>query len=215
MCFFFFFFFLKWSLPMLLKTHNMSWVSCMVAMALDVIVFFYCDLFSFTLCCSQLNLFQQNARGTRAPPGQPLCEQSVWWSGVHWTSQKIWGQQMSWCALHLWGLPHHSHFQGEGSEAHADAHQERWFKTESEGRTSRPTHGHSLSLWDVRLFPLHHRGWASQTRSFAFLYQAEVLQSPEFCGYTQVWQLAAQRDLAAWQRALCHVWIQKLQVSVI
>lgn len=135
------------------------------------------DKFYFLEVSAQPYLFSQNARGTRAPPGQPVCEQNVWRSAVQGSRHKVRGQQEPWCALHLWGLSHHSCFQREGSEAHADAHKDRWTKTASESGTSGTSHGHSLSLWDVRLFPLHQRGWAAQTCPLAFLFQREALQS--------------------------------------
>ena len=169
----------------------------------------------FTLLLSpQLHLFQQNARGTGAPPRQPLCEQNVWWGGVYRSGPKIWSQQEPWGALHLRGLPHHSCFQREGSEGHADAREERWARTDHAHRTGRPAHGHCLSLWDVGLFPLHHRRWVTQTLPLAFLFQRDAVQSAELRGYTQVWQLAAQWNLAAWPRAVHHVWVQKLQVGL-
>ena len=187
-------------------SHLQPWMLCFVVLC-NV-----CFDTVFSIVAAQLPLFQQNAWGTRAPPGQPLCEQNVQWSGVHWTSQKIWSQQESRCALHLWGLSHHSHFQREGSEAHTHAHEEWRPKAESKEGTGGPAHGHNISLWDVGLFPLHHRGWVAQTRPPAFLFHREALQSAELCGRTQVRQLAAQWDVAAEQRALHHVWVQTLQV---
>ena len=180
----------------------------------DVIVW---DLFFTLVPFPQRHLFQQNARGTGAPPRQPLCEQNVWWGGVYWSGQKIRSQQEPRGVLHLRGLPHHSCFQREGSEAHADASKERRAQTGSEwsaDRTGRPAHGRCLSLWDVGLFPLHHRRWVTQTLPPAFLFQRDAVQSAELRGYAQVWQLAAQWDLAAWQRAMHHVWVQKLQVGL-
>lgn len=153
----------------------------------------------------QPRLFLQNARGTRAPPGQPLCEQNVQRPDFYRSGQKIRGQQEPRRVLHLRGLSHHSHFQREGSKAHPDSHEE--------SRSGRPARGHSLSLRDVGLFQANDGGWAAQTFPPSLLFQWGALQGAELRGHPQVWKLAAWWDLAAKQRALRHHRVQKLQVS--